>query len=67
MGLMVRKGQPDASPGRLIHNTQEAREAMLDPLFVAALLEGFEGTLDEVVGRVEDRDLRVRLDVLQSQ
>jgi hypothetical protein len=28
--------------------------AMLHPLFVAGVLEGFEGTLDEVVARVED-------------
>lgn len=40
---------------------------MLDPFFIAALLEGFEGTLDEVVHRVEDNELRGRLDVLQSQ
>jgi hypothetical protein len=40
---------------------------MLDPLFVAAVLEGFEGTLDEVVGRVDCPELRADLDVLQSQ
>jgi hypothetical protein len=40
---------------------------MLDPLFVAAVLEGFEGTLDEVVGRVESPDLSVQLDALRSQ
>jgi hypothetical protein len=40
---------------------------MLDPLFVAAVLEGFEGTLDEVMDRVEDRELGVRLEVLQRQ
>ena len=27
---------------------------MLDAGFVAAVLEGFEGTLDEVIGRAED-------------
>jgi len=49
----------------------QSREAplpiMLDPLFVAAVLEGFEGTLDEVVGRVENQELNAQLDVLRSQ
>ena len=40
---------------------------MLDPLFVAAVLEGFEGTLDEVVGRVENQELNAQLGVLRSQ
>ena len=40
---------------------------MLDPPFVAAVLEGFEGTLDEVVGRVESPDLNGQLDALRSQ
>jgi hypothetical protein len=40
---------------------------MIDPFFVAAVLEGVEGTLDEVAGRVEDRELVIRLEVLQSQ
>ena len=40
---------------------------MLDPLFVAAVLEGFAGTLDEVVGRVENPDLNAQLDTLRSQ
>jgi hypothetical protein len=40
---------------------------MLDPLFVAAVLERFEATLDEVVGRVEDQKLNARLDALRSQ
>ena len=40
---------------------------MLDPLFVAAVLEGFEGTLDEVIERVECLELRTNLDALQSQ
>ena len=40
---------------------------MLHPLFVAAVLEGFEGTLDEVVGRVENPELSARLDALRSQ
>ena len=39
---------------------------MLDPLFVAAVLEGFEGTLDEVVGRVENQELNAQLNVLRS-
>ena len=49
----------------------QSREAplpmMLDPLFVAAVLEGFEGTLDEVVGRVENQELNAQIDVLRSQ
>jgi hypothetical protein len=40
---------------------------MLDPLFVAAVLEGFEGRLDEVVGRVENQELNARLDALRGQ
>jgi hypothetical protein len=40
---------------------------MLDPFFVAAVLEGFEGTLSEVVERVECSELRAKLDVLYSQ
>ena len=40
---------------------------MLHPLFVAGVLEGFEGTLDEVVGRVEDPELNTQLDALRSQ
>ena len=49
----------------------QSREAplptMLDPLFVAAVLEGFEGTLDEVVGRVEDPEVNAQIDGLRSQ
>jgi hypothetical protein len=40
---------------------------MLDPLFVAAVLEGFEGTLDEVVGRVANSEVNAQLDALRSQ
>ena len=40
---------------------------LLHPLFVAGVLEGVEGTLDEVVGRVEDQDLNNQLDALRSQ
>ena len=40
---------------------------MLDSLFVAAVLEGFEGTLDTVVSRVECPELRADLDVLHTQ
>ena len=40
---------------------------MLDPLFVAAVLEGFEGTLDEVVGRVESPEVNAQLDALRRQ
>ena len=49
----------------------QSREAplpmMLDPLFVAAVLEGFEGTLDEVVGRVENPEVNAQLDALRGQ
>jgi hypothetical protein len=40
---------------------------MLHPLFVAAVLEGFEGTLDEVIGRVENPELNAQLDALRGQ
>ena len=38
----------------------------LDAGFVAAVLEGIEGTLDEVIERVEISELRASLDVLQN-
>jgi hypothetical protein len=40
---------------------------MLDAGFVAAVLEGFEGTLDEVAGRVASPELRADLHVLQTR
>ena len=40
---------------------------MLHPLFVAGVLEGFEGTLDEVVGRVEEPELNAQVGALRSQ
>ena len=40
---------------------------MLDMTFVAAVLEGIEGTLDELIGRVERSDLRGRLTSLQDE
>lgn len=40
---------------------------MLDAHFVAAILEGFEGTLDEVVGRVENPEVNAQLDALRGQ
>ena len=40
---------------------------MLDMTFVAAVLEGIEGTLDELIGRVERSDLRGRLTNLQDE
>jgi hypothetical protein len=40
---------------------------MLDMTFVAAVLEGIEGTLDELIGRVERSDLRGRLTTLQDE
>ena len=39
----------------------------LDTGFVAAVLEGIEGTLAELIGRVETSELRASLDVLQSR
>ena len=39
----------------------------LDAGFAAAVLEGIEGTLDEVIERVEISELRASLDVLQSR
>ena len=39
----------------------------LHPLFVAGVLEGFEGTLGEMVGRVENPELNTQLDALRSQ
>lgn len=39
----------------------------LDNEFVAAVLEGIEETLDEVIGRVENSELGANLDVLQSR
>jgi len=40
---------------------------MLHPLFVADVLEGFEGTLDEVVGRVENPELNAQINALRRQ
>ena len=39
----------------------------LHPLFVVGVLEGFEGTLGEMVGRVENQELNTQLDALRSQ
>ncbi|MBY0502729.1 MAG: hypothetical protein K2X03_02385 [Bryobacteraceae bacterium] len=39
----------------------------LDSGFVAGVLEGIEGTLDEVIERVDSAELRASLDVLQSR
>jgi hypothetical protein len=39
----------------------------LHPLFVADVLEGFEGTLGEMAGRVEDQELNKQLDALRGQ
>ena len=39
----------------------------LDNGFVAVLLEGIEGTLGELIVRVETSELRASLDVLQSR
>ena len=40
---------------------------MLDTGFVAAVLEGIEATLDELIERVETSELQSSLDVLQSR
>ncbi len=40
---------------------------MLDMTFVAAVLEGIEGTLDELIGRVDRSDLRGRRTSLQEE
>ena len=48
--------------------SRDARPStMLHPLFFAGVLEGFEGTLDEVVGRVEEPEFNTRLDALRRQ
>ena len=39
----------------------------LDAGFVAAVLEGIEGTLGELIERVETSELQASLDVLQSR
>jgi hypothetical protein len=39
----------------------------LHPLFVAGVLEGFEGTLGEMAGRVENQELNTQLDALRRQ
>ena len=40
---------------------------MLPPAFVAGVLEGFEGTLDEMIGRVASPELNSQLDALRSR
>ena len=40
---------------------------MLDPLLIADLLVGIKGTLDEVVGRVESKELNAQLEGLRDQ
>ena len=46
----------------------EARPPMmLHPVFVASALEGFEGTLDEMIGRVASPELNSQLDALRGQ
>jgi hypothetical protein len=39
----------------------------LDAGFVAAVLESIEGTLDEVIERVDSAELKASLDVLQTR
>jgi hypothetical protein len=38
----------------------------MTPGFVAAILEGFEGTLDVVLDRIEDGELRREIESLQE-
>jgi hypothetical protein len=40
---------------------------LLHPVFVAGVLEGLEGTLDEVIGRVANPELYSQLDALRSR
>ena len=40
---------------------------MLNTEFVAAVLEGIEGTLEELIGRVDPNDVRDRLTALQDE
>ena len=40
---------------------------MLDTTFVTAVLEGIEGTLEELIGRVDRSCLRGRLTTLQDE
>ena len=40
---------------------------MLNIEFAAAVLEGIEGTLDELIGRVDPSDLHDRLTSLQNE
>ena len=40
---------------------------MLPPAFVAGVLEGFEGTLDEMIGRVASPGLNSQLNALRSR
>ena len=39
----------------------------LDTKFVVAVLEGIEGTLDEVIERLDNAELKASLDVLQTR
>lgn len=39
----------------------------LDSTFVASVLEGFEGTLEELIARIDGSELKPRLNLLQSQ
>ena len=51
------------------HSIQRERKApmVLDTGFVAAVLEGIEATLGELIERVETSELQSSLDVLQSR
>jgi hypothetical protein len=39
----------------------------LHRLFIAGVLKGLEGTLSEIVARVEDQELNTRLDALRGE
>ena len=45
---------PEAGPSMMLH-----------PAFVAGVLEGFEGTLDEMIGRVANPELNSQLHALR--
>jgi hypothetical protein len=40
---------------------------IIHPVFVASVLEGFEGTLDEMIGRIANPELNSQLDALRSR
>ena len=51
----------------VLRNREKGDRMAIDAGFVAAVLEGIEGTLEEVIERVELSELRASLDVVQSR